>query len=275
MKSIQMYSFIKKYWLCLILLIVTPIIINIIVLIPTPFPSYTADGSSGWLGFFASYIGSIIPFVILFFTLRDNHQENEKNRNLQVRTIEYQVEKDGLTVAKQAIIGYIQSLHIYELGFIPHYPKQYVNDTLLKLKQISESAVFSFEQMDFALADFNDDKDVEYRSYFVKINLEYQALIKDFAWILDFYLPQNAHLDVINKLKEYKELNTKVPVYFDDKKRVWNFIQDDNYDIINNGSELMEKLLDSFDFRSIKEKTREFIKYERSKIKNNLINLEK
>ena len=249
-----------------------PIIINFIVITPALFPSYTADGSNGWLGFFASYISSIVPFVILFFTIRDNHQENERNRNLQVRTIDYQIAKGNLVAARQSIINYIQSLHLYELGFIPHYPKEYVNDSLLKLKKISEDAVSSYEQLEFSLVDYNNEADIEYKVFLEKFDLEFQALIKDLAWVLDLYLPKNANVSTSERIKSYREAEMNTTFYYDEKKRVWSLLEQGKYDVNTNCCKLMDDLLDAFDFISIRKETKKFITNEQKRIEESLLN---
>lgn len=262
----------KRYWWCLLLMITMPVIINFIVITPALFPSYTADGSNGWLGFFASYISSIIPFVILFFTIRDNHQENERNRNIQVRTIEYQIAKGNLVTVRQSIINYIQSLHLYELGFIPHYPKEYVNDSLLKLKKIGEDVVSTYEQMEFSLVDYNNEADIEYKAFLEKFNLEFSALIKDLAWVLDSYLPKNTNVSTSERIKSYREANRKEHFYYDEKKRVWSLLEQGKYDVKTNSSKLMDDLLDAFDFSSIRKETKKFITNEQKRIEDSLLN---
>gem|GEM_PF-4415451 len=254
------------------LMIAMPVIINFIVITPALFPSYTADGSNGWLGFFASYICSIIPFVILFFTIRDNHQENERNRNLQVRNIEYQIAKGNLVTARQSIISYIQSLHLYELGFIPHYPKECVNDTLLKIRKISEDAISSYEQLEFSLVDYKSEADIEYKTFLEKFDLEFRALIKDIAWVLDSYLPKNTNVSLNERIKSYQEAEIKEPFYYDEKKRVWYLLEKGNYDVKSNGSKLMDDLLDAFDFSSIRKETKKFITNEQKRVEGSLLN---
>lgn len=256
----------------MLLMIVIPIIINFIVITPALFPSYTADGSNGWLAFFATYISSIIPFVILFFTIRDNHQENVRNRNLQVRTIEYQIAKENLVTARQSIINYIQSLHLYELGFIPHYPKEYVNDTIFKLKKIGEDAVSSYEQLEFSLVDYNNEADLGYKAFLEKFNLEFSALIKDLAWVLDSYLPKNANVNTSERMKSYREADMKETFYYDEKKRVWFLFEQGEYDVENSLSKLMDDLLNAFDFNSIRKETEKFITNEQKRIKDSLLN---
>ncbi len=209
--------------------------------------------------------------MILFYTIKDNHRENERNRNLQVRTIDYQVAKGNLVAAKQSIINYIQSLHIYELGFIPYYPKQYVNDTILKLKKISEDAIFSYEQLEFSLVDFKGEADIKYKVFLEKYNMEFRALIKDLAWVLDLYLPNNINVNANDSIMSYREAEIKESFYYNENKRVWHLLENGKYDVVNNGSELMNDLLDIFDFNSIRNKTKEFIRNEQKRVDSILL----
>jgi len=63
---------IKKYYIQLLLIIATPLIINTLMVQPMLFP-ITGDSSS-WLGFWGSYIGAVLSSAIALYILyKQNH----------------------------------------------------------------------------------------------------------------------------------------------------------------------------------------------------------
>ena len=59
--------YIKKYFVQLLLIIVTPLVINVLMVRPKLFP-ITGDSSS-WLGFWGSYIGAVLSSAIALYIL--------------------------------------------------------------------------------------------------------------------------------------------------------------------------------------------------------------
>lgn len=75
-----------KKIICFIILgiIVLPIIINYVLILPTPFNSSIIGSNVDWLSFWGTYIGGIIgasaSFLILYLTLRHNKKAAETER---------------------------------------------------------------------------------------------------------------------------------------------------------------------------------------------------
>ena len=147
-----------------------------------------------------------------------------------------------------------------------------MNDTLLKLKKIGEDAVSSYEQLEFSLVDYNNEADIEYKAFLEKFNLEFSALIKDLAWVLDSYLPKNANVSTSERIKSYREAEMKETFYYDEKKRVWSLFEQGEYDVKISVSKLMDALLDAFDFSSIRKETKKFITNEQKRVEDSLLN---
>lgn len=91
-----MKEFWMKYkWIIIIGLLLVPLLpiaLNYILLIPINAP--ILEESNGWLAFWGCYLGAIISsaiaFTILFIQRKDNHNESEKNRQLQLNILTYQ-----------------------------------------------------------------------------------------------------------------------------------------------------------------------------------------
>lgn len=89
-------EWIKKYWWIGLLFLVLPVVINFVLFIPA-FTPIVGDNTI-WLGFWGSYLGAIISagvaFVILAIQHKQNSEENERNRKLQIDVIKQQQERE-------------------------------------------------------------------------------------------------------------------------------------------------------------------------------------
>ena len=115
MKSCLRY--IKEYFIQLLLIIVTPLIINTLMVQPILFP-ITGDSSS-WLSFWGSYIGAVLSSAIALYILykqnQQNHTENIVNRNLQLSVIKYNQELDKLRDLRTALVDFQASFDYMEI----------------------------------------------------------------------------------------------------------------------------------------------------------------
>ena len=115
MKSCLRY--IKEYFIQLLLITVTPLIINTLMVQPMLFP-ITGDSSS-WLSFWGSYIGAVLSSAIALYILykqyQQNHTENIANRNLQLSVIRYNQELDKLRDLRTALVDFQASFDYMEI----------------------------------------------------------------------------------------------------------------------------------------------------------------
>lgn len=91
-------NWVKKYWWIAILVLALPVVINFILQIPA-FTPIVGDSES-WLSFWGGYLGAIISasvaFIILAIQSRQNKEENQANRKLQINVIKHQQEQARL-----------------------------------------------------------------------------------------------------------------------------------------------------------------------------------
>lgn len=127
-------AFLKEYWWAILIILVVPILLNFIIMAPAFSPIIGKD--TDWLSFHGSYIGSVIASLItlyvLYKQLQHNHEENEKtrqetqavnenNRQLQLKILKYEQEKQWLKELKIVCLDYIVSYNfndIIEIGNI-------------------------------------------------------------------------------------------------------------------------------------------------------------
>ena len=85
----------KLDWFILVILLISPILINYIVLGVSV--GATINGSiDGWLGYYGTLIGSIITMFVLYRTRAWNKDDNEDTRKTQNNILKYQVKQEIL-----------------------------------------------------------------------------------------------------------------------------------------------------------------------------------
>lgn len=119
---------IKEHWILLLILCLFPVVINYVVLIPSFLP--VVGDSEKWLSFFGSFSGSVImagvTLYVLKTQLKQNHDENEKNRKtnelaneknrkLQIKILEYQQQIQWLNSFRQASAEYVKTFNANDL----------------------------------------------------------------------------------------------------------------------------------------------------------------
>ena len=283
-----MWRVFKENWKLIITgLIIIPIVANLIVICPAPFPCLVVESTKEWLNFFAAYIsalmGAFVSFVILYKTIehnkaeslanrQDNHMENEINRNLQISILKYQIAKEGLNTVKTSLAKFKQSLNIMDLSYFP-YSSNTINEQQINLrliKNILAESDSSYNLLMINLSEYKDEFEMQFKANVQHFGLAYEALLKDLAWFIDN--PESSvtanHLtieNIINATKKYKEYEESQPTFIKGNHRIWDIIEKYEFQIYANRSKIMDDLLDSFDFKAFDKLTEEFMTYERDK----------
>lgn len=117
------------YW-GLVLLALSPIIVNIILGIPA---ICTVNGdTNAWLGFYGSFAGAIIPMFILYRTRQWNKENNDETRNMQHKVLQYQAKKVWFEEFKKQLDVNYRLLDLQEITIV-------VNNIVLENYQIANS----------------------------------------------------------------------------------------------------------------------------------------
>lgn len=82
----------SQYWLVIIVLIATPIVLG--VLLKIPFTNIDNGSNDGWLGFWGGYLASIITIIGVYWQVRKQGEETRRNMAL---TFEHQLKQDAKT----------------------------------------------------------------------------------------------------------------------------------------------------------------------------------
>lgn len=196
MKSCLRY--IKEYFIQLLLIIATPLIINTLMVQPILFP-ITGDSSS-WLSFWGSYIGAVLSSAIALYILykqnQQNHTENIANQNLQLSVIKYNQELDKLRDLRTALVDFQASFDYMEITniaskFIDGYFSEEERARLKYLvRDIDEKGFKATLLLDLMS---NSNSVNEFNLVYNKIYNRYGLILGDFSSFLDLMqdLPQS------------------------------------------------------------------------------------
>ena len=190
--------YIKKYYIQLLLIIATPLIINTLMVQPMLFP-ITGDSSS-WLGFWGSYIGAVLSSAIALYILykqnQQNHVENIANRNLQLSVIKYNQELDKLRDLRTALVDFQASFDYLEINNIAskfidgHYGEEERARLKYLVRDIDEKGFKATLLLDLMS---NSNSVNEFNLVYNKIYYRYGLILEDFSSFLDLMqdLPQS------------------------------------------------------------------------------------
>ena len=277
MKSCLRY--IKEYFIQLLLIIATPLIINTLMVQPILFP-ITGDSSS-WLSFWGSYIGAVLSSAIALYILykqnQQNHTENIVNRNLQLSVIKYNQELDKLRDLRTALVDFQASFDYMEITNIAskfidgHFGEEERARLKYLVCDIDEKGFKATLLLDLMSSSNSVN---EFNLVYNKIYYRYCLILEDFSSFLDLMqdLPQNKsekrsyieeHLkywEIYDKQQKEIVIN-KIPE-FTPQKSISEIIKSHgNYENIEEEASdiVKERLLETIKDSSLKENLKECI----------------
>ena len=190
--------YIKEYFIQLLLIIATPLIINTLMVQPMLFP-ITGDSSS-WLSFWGSYIGAVLSSAIALYILykqnQQNHTENIANRNLQLSVIRYNQELDKLRDLRTALVDFQASFDYMEITNIAskfidgHFSEEERARLKYLVRDIDEKGFKATLLLDLMSSSNSVN---EFNLVYNKIYNRYGLILGDFSSFLDLMqdLPQS------------------------------------------------------------------------------------
>lgn len=277
MKSCLRY--IKEYFIQLLLIIATPLIINTLMVQPILFP-ITGDSSS-WISFWGSYIGAVLSSAIALYILykqnQQNHTENIVNRNLQLSVIKYNQELDKLRDLRTALVDFQASFDYMEITNIAskfidgHFGEEERARLKYLVCDIDEKGFKATLLLDLMSSSNSVN---EFNLVYNKIYNRYGLILGEFSSFLDLMqdLPQNKsekrsyieeHLkywEIYDKQQKEIVIN-KIPE-FTPQKSISEIIKSHgNYENIEEEASdiVKERLLETIKDSSLKENLKECI----------------
>lgn len=277
MKSCLRY--IKEYFIQLLLIIATPLIINTLMVQPMLFP-ITGDSSS-WLSFWGSYIGAVLSSAIALYILykqnQQNHTENIANRNLQLSVIRYNQELDKLRDLRTALVDFQASFDYMEITNIAskfidgHFSEEERARLKYLVRDIDEKGFKATLLLDLMSSSNSVN---EFNLVYNKIYNRYGLILGDFSSFLDLMqdLPQSkaekrAYIEKQLNVWETYDKQQKEKVInkisgFTPPKSISEIIKSHgNYENIEEEASYIvkERLLETIEDSSLKEKLKKCI----------------
>ncbi|MEE3416321.1 MAG: hypothetical protein VZR53_13240 [Prevotella sp.] len=256
-------SIIKKYWWLLssFIFAAIPVIINWLMLLPSPCEVYEGD----WLSFWGPYLGAIVPFLILYFTIRSNEKENNKNRAAQSNYIKCQIDYSRLDYLNTRIADYIGALNEMELGLISEKSKY---DPILsrnKVELILKQANQAYNLLDISLTFYEDEKSQKIKEYLNNFQLEYNEVLPDLCYIIRSYIPGDPNENLAKIIEQYPSGN----------ERILKVMKEKGLNIKENRNDIMYELVNNLAIDDLEKELKNFIIYEKEiidkKMKCNII----
>jgi len=263
----------KPLWVILILIclfISLPYIINCIVQHNgLPLSSYISGETEierTWLVFWASYIGcvlsSIVTFTVLYLTLRQNNDQNQKNRDeahhenelirdAQVRAIKYEramqhvAEIRSCAVAIYLAVVNSKTEDVYSsisLENLKDIDFRVIRARLLEIQEESNRAYVEM-QMLLSYSAGRDDETDKYMDVIKQMSDEIYDCIRDLIWLFieckhSLSVSQEVIQSEVYKYASEHSGRLKIPNY----KFIWDIIIENNLmNIEKNRSEIVSK----------------------------------
>ena len=283
-----MWKVFKEHWLLILSsIILIPIAVNFIVFFHAPFPQLVAGDAKSWFSFFTTFVGTLVgalvSFAILYKTIENNQiesknnrtanqEQNEKNRNLQIATIKYQIAKDDLNVVISCLAKYQQSFNFKMLASFTFHntSTEESQRDLQSIMQLFEESNISYSLLNMNLVKYDDEYEFEFRNAINRFKGLYDRLLQDLIWFMDESSVPNSVEYVKRKLDEHEKKmeSLKSPLSVSNLRDI---VEKYGYNIWINRVDIMRELILSFNFRDSYTYLENFVKYEKKKIDNMLL----
>lgn len=274
-KIILMY--LRKYTGVVLALVCIPLLLNVACYFSLPF--FNQVGSAAWLSFWGGYLGSAIMACVTLYVLqkqlKQNHNENESNRNHAQTMHEQEVRERWFNDLKQACVKLVVAFDyndIIKVRDLDPMSECFKEGATRLLARMNESA-FNFE---VTFKYYNkESKDSDF-GRLIQFSNEYLALLSDlhslsvYGQLLKEKLDADLTPDEIkNKFRPFIDRHKRDLKGSDVKDRVWDLLlttQYDNLECVQEVLRLMMKRTDNFKMEVIRDTITSLLSTEYNKI---------
>lgn len=174
----------KLDWFILVILLISPILINYIVLGVSV--GATINGSiDGWLGYYGTLVGSIITMFVLYRTRAWNKDDNEDTRKTQNNILKYQVKQVWLEGLRKQLDANYRVLNFQETMIaannIANGDCLKAMGYLMNLNKDIEMQGYSFDL--YLSGDNLNENEIEYISCYQHVLKQYGEYVNDLILI--------------------------------------------------------------------------------------------
>jgi len=283
-----MNDFIRKHrgklfvLVIVVVIVLFPILLNLITTTQSLVQNI-AGKTNDWIQFWGSYAGSLITsgiaLVILFMQMKQNHQENERNRKLQ----QYQQKMQWLNDMRTACIENIYSYNVNDLiqaantmqGSVPNLYEAYKHTDAIIFRLVTTDTKVAFigeNHFDYQ-KDFHQKRGDSFKKY-IAVVYEIKAII---AQTINF-INENNKNNIKKNAKDYWDdlLNKKIDILdvsSEIKERLKMHHYEESEDISLNLYHVIIKYLDDCEnyFEMVRKFTQSYLNEEQKKIKETLL----
>ena len=191
-------EWIKKYWWCILVILLLPVLLNFILLIPA-FTQIVGDNVV-WLYFWGSYLGSIISagvaFTILHLQRKDNSKHNEDNktnnnlqnqanRQLQLNFIKYQQQSQWLDKFRDASLEYVHAFNYNDVVMVSNCMWDTPVEAFNMIKNLFDR--ISVTNGKYAFARKQDERANHLTKYIDEQYNAYKQKLSDLQWVVLYF----------------------------------------------------------------------------------------
>lgn len=174
----------KLDWFILVILLISPILINYIVLGVSV--GATINGSiDGWLGYYGTLIGSIITMLVLYRTRTWNKDDNKDTRQAQNNILKYQAKQVWLEGLRKQLDANYRVLNFQETMIaannIANGDCLKAMGYLMNLNKDIEMQCYSFDL--YLSGDNLNENEIEYISCYQHVLKQYGEYVNDLILI--------------------------------------------------------------------------------------------
>lgn len=231
----------KLDWFILVILLISPILINYIVLGVSV--GATINGSiDGWLGYYGTLIGSIITMFVLYRTRAWNKDDNEDTRKTQNNILKYQVKQVWLEGLRKQLDANYRVLNFQETMIaannIANGDCLKAMGYLMNLNKDIEMQGYSFDL--YLSGDNLNENEIEYISCYQHVLKQYGEYVNDLILICGIKI-------------RISQGDNNIVSYINDSIAYYNELQKINLDVIpgNFIKDLEIKLNSSFTLQEL------------------------
>ena len=224
----------KLDWFILVILLISPILINYIVLGVSV--GATINGSiDGWLGYYGTLIGSIITMFVLYRTRAWNKDDNNDTRKTQNNILKYQVKQVWLEGLRKQLDANYRVLNFQETMIaannIANGDCLKAMGYLMNLNKDIEMQGYSFDL--YLSGDNLNENEIEYISCYQHVLKQYGEYVNDLILICGIKI-------------RISQGDNNIVSYINDSIAYYNELQNINLDVFpGNFIKDLENKLDS------------------------------
>lgn len=269
--------YLRKYKGVVLALVGIPLLLNVACYFSLPF--FNQVGSAAWLSFWGGYLGSAIMACVTLYVLqkqlKQNHNENETNRNHAQTMHEQEVRERWFNDLKQACVKLVVAFDYNDIIKVRDLDpmSEFFSERATRLLARMTESTLNFE---ITFRYFKGTLEGDKCKILVRCANEYMALVSDmhalsvYGQLLKEKLDADLTPDEIkNKFRPFIESHKRDLKDSDVKNRVWDLLLTTQYDKLECVQEvlrLMMKRTDNFKMEVIRDTITSLLSTEYNKI---------